>query len=137
MKNTSEAMYREHILSHYKEPQHFGSLQHATHHAHSFNPLCGDDLTMELLVKKQQVEDVRFSGKGCAISMAAASMLTEIVVGKTIDQLKKLTKDDIFKLLDIPLSPGRIKCALLCLETLHKAAYGEQSKGDKGEHHDV
>src|SRR3989344_5126683 len=83
---SAAAMYREHILHLYKHPHHFGTLKGATHTSRAYNPLCGDDLTLQLIVKNGKITDVSFSGTGCAISMAAASLLTDKLVGLTIQE---------------------------------------------------
>lgn len=116
--DTIEAMYQENILDHYKNPRNFGRIGNASVHHHEYNPLCGDEVEMFLTVKDKKIADVRFQGKGCAISQASASMLTEQVKGKGIDELKEMAKEDILKMLGIPISPVRLKCALLSLDTL-------------------
>ena len=118
-------LYREHILDHYKNPRNFGELEGATHHYHDTNPLCGDEITMFLLVGEDgKVQDVHFTGRGCAISQASASLLTEDVKGKALDELKGYDKDQVLANLGIPISPARVKCALLSLKTLKGAAWG-------------
>ena len=116
-------LYREQILDHYRHPRNFGKLKKANAKAEDELVSCGDRLTIELLVdvNSNKVEQVAFNGEGCAISMASASMLSEIVEDKSIHSLKRLTKDDILKLLGIHPTPSRLKCALLSLEVLHKA----------------
>ena len=114
-------LYRENILDHYKHPKNFKILSSATHRAQQTVVSCGDDLIMQLSIVHDIVEAVGFQGRGCAISMASASMLTELVKNKSIQELQKLTKDDILEMLGIPLTPTRLKCALLSLEVLHKA----------------
>ena len=117
--DSAEMMYQENILDHYKNPRNFGKIENASVHHHEKNPLCGDELDMFLVIdKNKKVADVKFNGHGCAISQASASMLTEHVKGKSIDELKKMTKEDILEMLGIPLSPVRLKCALLSLDTL-------------------
>lgn len=87
------------------------------------NPLCGDKIRVDLLInKKGKVSEAKFSGEGCAISQAATSMLTEKLIGKTPSQIKKMDNEEIYKMLNIPISPGRVKCALLGLVTAKKAA---------------
>ncbi|RJQ15600.1 iron-sulfur cluster assembly scaffold protein [Candidatus Woesearchaeota archaeon] len=114
-------MYREHIIDSYKHPHNFGNLPHPTHACREFNPFCGDDITMQLVVKEGIIEKVTFNGKGCALSVAAASMLTDKIKGMNVEDIKKMSKEDILELLKIPIGPVRLKCALLSLETLHKA----------------
>ncbi len=120
----SRQMYQENILEHYKKPQNFGHLAKPTHLYHSHNPLCGDDLTIEIAVVDGKVSDVRFSGVGCAISVASASMLTDEIKGKSVEAVMQMTKDDVLELLQIPIGPVRLKCALLSLETVQKAVGG-------------
>lgn len=116
-----EQMYQEQILDHYKNPRNFGKIENATVHHHEYNPLCGDEVGIFLVIKDKRVVDVRINGHGCAISQASASMLSEKVKGKSLEELKKLAKDDILEMLGIPLSPVRLKCALLSLDTFKNA----------------
>jgi nitrogen fixation protein NifU and related proteins len=116
-------MYKEHILDLYKHPLNFGHLEYATHKERKHNPLCGDDITIELMIKDDKVEDVKFSGKGCAISMASASLLTDAIKGKTVSEVKEFTSEELIELLEIPIGPVRVKCALLSLEVAHKAIH--------------
>lgn len=118
-------IYREHILDHYQNPRHHSLLQKPTHKADGANPLCGDELTLTVRISKGKIADIGFSGRGCSISQAATSMLCEFVVGKTVRAVEKFDKKTIYELLGIPLSPTRLKCALLSLATL-KSALGEQ-----------
>lgn len=117
-------MYRDYILDHYRNPRNAGDLPDATHSYHDTNPLCGDEITMALRIEDGRVADVRFDGKGCAISQASASMLTEDVKGKTLDEVRAIDKQAIFENLGIPISPARTKCALLGLKALKGAAWG-------------
>ena len=117
-------MYRDYILDHYKNPRNSGPLEGATHTYHDSNPLCGDELTMQLRISDEHVDDVRFIGKGCAISQASASILTEEVKGKTLDEVKAIDRDHVLANLGIPISPARVKCALLGLKALKGAAWG-------------
>lgn len=118
----SYEMYQEQILDHYKRPRNKGVLEGASHHAKDSNPLCGDEITLYLRVDgSDRIAEVRFSGQGCAISQASASMLTEALKGGTVDGAKALGRDDIMKRLGIPLSAVRMKCALLSLHVLRRA----------------
>ena len=114
-------MYQEQILDHYKNPRNFGRIMNATVHHHEYNPLCGDEIEMFLVIEDHRIADVKINGHGCAISQASASMLSEKVKGKSLEELKKLTKEDILEMLGIPLSPVRLKCALLSLDTFKNA----------------
>ena len=118
-------LYRDFILDHYKNPRNFGELPEATHHYHDTNPLCGDEITMYLLVgDDSRIADVHFVGRGCAISQASASILTEEIKGKSLDEVKGIDRDHVLTNLGIPISPARIKCALLSLKALKGAAWG-------------
>jgi len=117
----TDALYREHILDLYKNPQNFGELKGATHKHREFNPLCGDDIEIQVAVEKNRVKDIKFKGRGCALSIASSSLLTEKAKGMKVEELMKLTKDDIVEMMGISMGPVRIKCALLPLEALHKA----------------
>lgn len=112
--------YREYILDHYRNPRNYGKLEHPSTHAEDSNPLCGDQLGMDLLVEGDHVSEVRFQGRGCAISQAAASMLSEMIEGKTVAEVVALGKDDVLEALGVPISPARMKCAFLSLRVLHR-----------------
>jgi nitrogen fixation NifU-like protein len=117
-------LYRQNILDHYQNPRNFGTLEHPDISAEDSNPLCGDEIRIDLKVKDGVIEDVRFSGKGCSISRAAASMLTEEIRGKTLEEVKRIGRDDVLEMLGIELGPVRLKCALLALKTLKVGVYG-------------
>lgn len=111
--------YREYILEHYRNPRNYGKLETPDVHAEDSNPLCGDQLSMDLEVEGDIVKTVRFQGRGCAISQASASMLSEMIEGKTLQEVTALGKDDVLDALGISISPARTKCAFLCLRVLH------------------
>jgi nitrogen fixation protein NifU and related proteins len=115
----SDDIYREIILDHYRNPRNKGKLVDADVSIHDSNPLCGDEIDMHLKVDGDKIKDVKFEGRGCAISQASASMLTEMVMGKPLTSIKELTKDDILENIGLTsLGPARIKCALLSLKVL-------------------
>jgi len=123
--------YRENILDHYRHPHNKGELAQPTHTHQEDNPLCGDVIRIDLHVNENDVIDqVRFSGEGCAISLASASMLTEMLEGKALDEAKQLGKEDILAALGIELGPVRLKCALLSLKVLKGAVHGLSSLSD-------
>ena len=125
-------LYREVILDHYKNPRNRGTLDPHDFSYEDENPLCGDKLRLDVqLDEAGRVKAAAFSGRGCAISQASADMLTEEIVGKSLDEVKQLTKEDILDLLGIELGPVRLKCALLSLKVLKAGAYGLA-----GEHYD-
>ena len=121
---SSADIYREIILDYYRNPRNYGKIQDPDISQRDSNPLCGDELEMHLNIKDDKVADVKFTGKGCAISQASASMLTELILGKDFEYVKKLTKEDILDNLGLhDLGPARIKCALLSLKVLKSGLY--------------
>jgi nitrogen fixation NifU-like protein len=119
-----EDLYRDNIIDHYQNPRNFGTLEHPDISYEDSNPVCGDELRMDLKVQDGRVVDARFTGHGCSISQASASMLTEEIIGKTLDEVKQIDKQYLLDLLGIPLGPVRLKCALLSLKVLKAGAYG-------------
>lgn len=112
------SLYQDLILDHYRNPRNQGELKGATHSAEASNLSCGDKLHIDIIVKNDIIEDVKFSGSGCAISQAAASLLTEYIKKKPVEEALSLEPKDILELLGVTLSPNRLKCGLLSLETL-------------------
>ena len=128
-----DQFYREYILDHYKNPRNFGRLENPDISHEEDNPLCGDVIGMDFKVKDGVIEDVRFHGRGCAISQASASLLTERLKGISLDDAKKIGKEDVLGELGIQISPARIKCALLSLKVLKVGAYGLAGDEEEGE----
>jgi len=116
-------MYRENILDHYKRPRNFGALPSPDSQAHDSNPLCGDDITFYLTVENGKVKEVKFEGSACAICLAAASMLTEEVKGKKLEDARKYGKEQLLSTVGIDPGPTRLKCALLPLKVFKLALY--------------
>ena len=127
-KSNAESMYREEILELYKNPMNFGTLKNKTHTAKRSNPLCGDDIEVYLKIDDNKITQVKFNGSGCAISIAASSLLTEKIKDMSTGEINKLNQNDVTRLLGIPVSPGRIKCVLICLEAIKNAIKGEKNE---------
>jgi nitrogen fixation protein NifU and related proteins len=123
---SSADIYRELILDYYRSPRNYGKLEKFDIDARDTNPLCGDEIEMQIRVGDgRKIEEIKFSGKGCAISQASASMLTELAKGKPLEWVKEVSKEDIFKMLGNPdLGPSRVKCALLGMKVLKTGVYG-------------
>ena len=120
-----DQLYREVILDHYKNPRNHGVLDDADAHAEGMNPLCGDEaaIYVNFASDGETIEEIRFSGRGCAISQAATSMLTELVQGKTAAEAATLPNDALLAEIGAPLTPVRVKCAMLGLTTLRLALH--------------
>ena len=120
-----DQLYREVILDHYRNPRGHGLLDPHDAQAEGQNPLCGDEVTISVRFAPDgdTIDDVGFEGRGCAISQAATSMLTEMIVGKSVDEAAALEKDDLLEEMPIPLTPVRLKCAILGLTTLKVALH--------------
>lgn len=118
--------YKDFILEHYRSPHNFGHLDRYDAAAEDLNPLCGDRIRVEIAVGEDgTVADVRFSGKGCAISQASMSMLTDEIKGRKLDEIARLPKEAVLDNVGIGISPARMKCAMLGLKVLKSAAVGE------------
>jgi len=126
-----EGIYRENILDHYKNPHNKGEIENADIKFTENNPLCGDVITINLKLNDHKVEDMKFSGVGCAISQSATSMLTDEIIGKSLEEVKKIKREDIVNLLGIDVGPVRTKCAVLGLVGV-KEGIKEFEKNDNG-----
>lgn len=124
-------LYRDVIIDRYKNPQYRGELNPADVSFADENPLCGDHIQVDLRVDENDVvTEANFSGHGCAISQASADLLMELVIGKKLEEVKQLTKDDLLEVLGIELGPVRLKCALLSLKVLKAGVYGLKQASD-------
>ena len=123
--NEFDQLYREVILDHYKNPRGHGLLEDADAEAEGQNPLCGDEVSIYVAFGEDgdTIDEVKFSGRGCAISQAATSMLTELVQGRSAQEVAALPRDELLDEIGIPLTPVRLKCALLGLSTLKLALH--------------
>ena len=117
-------LYRELIIDRYKNPLYHGELDPHDISFQDDNPLCGDHIRIDIRVKDGKVSEAAFTGHGCAISQASADLLVESIQGKPLEEVKKLTKEDVLDLLGIELGPVRLKCALLSLKVLKAGVYG-------------
>ena len=125
-------LYREVIIEHYKNPSYRGKLDPNDITFADNNPLCGDHIQIDLRVGTDSiVTDARFDGHGCAISQASADLLIESIIGKPLEEVKKLNKDSVLELLGIELGPVRLKCALLSLKVLKAGVYGFGEASDE------
>ena len=120
----ADDLYREVILDHNRNPRNKGTLDPADYTYEDTNPLCGDEVRIDVRVADNRIAEIAFSGRGCAISQASTSILTEMVDGQTLDDVKAMTKDDVLEELGVPVSPARLKCALLGLKVLKAGLYG-------------
>ena len=120
-------IYRETILDHYRHPRNYGDLPNANAHARDSNVLCGDVVEMQLRINANRIEEARFRGEGCAISIATASMLTEFSKGKSISEIKGLGNKELIKLLGTDPGPARIECAILGLKVMKAAINKRQN----------
>ena len=125
MTDSFDQMYREVILDHYKNPRGHGVIEGADAEAEAQNPLCGDEVSIYVAFAEdgETIDEVKFSGRGCAISQAATSMLTEMVKGRAATEVATLPRDELLEEIGIPLTPVRLKCALLGLSTLKLALH--------------
>ena len=126
-----DSLYREVILDHYRNPRNKGTLDPADYSYEDTNPLCGDEVRIDVRVEDDRLTEIRFLGRGCAVSLASTSILTEMVQDMPLAEVKALTKDDLLEELGIPVSPARMKCALLGLKVLKAGIYGVDQARDE------
>ena len=124
---SADPIYTEMIIEYSRNPSNFGKIDEPHVHRHDSNPLCGDSIDLYININENKISDVKFDGKGCAICMACTSVLTEMIQGKTLDEVKNFQKDELLSELGlehlIKTSPVRIKCALLSLKALKHGIY--------------
>ena len=113
-------IYRENILEHYKNPKNFGSLKKPSHSGGFNNPLCGDSIIIDLILKNRKIQDIRFRGEGCAISISSSSMFFDQLKGKNTSFLIKINKEFMEKLINVKISEGRVKCLMLPVSAINK-----------------
>ena len=121
---TEEEIKAEIILDHYRNPRNYGKLENATSAITEHNPICGDTVHMQILFEGNAVRDAKFIGRGCSISQASASMITEMIKGKTVDEVMAMKKDDFLSVVGFNLGPAREKCALLSFNAVEKLVKG-------------
>lgn len=114
----------EFLLDHYRNPRNYGTLENADISHEEGNPSCGDVVRIDLIIQDDRVADVKFTGKGCAISQASASILSEVIMDKSLEEVKKISMDDMIDALGIRISPTRVKCAILPLKVVKMGVYG-------------
>ncbi|HLU35479.1 MAG TPA: SUF system NifU family Fe-S cluster assembly protein [Thermomicrobiales bacterium] len=123
---TDSTIYREVILEHSKHPNNYGTLDPNDYSFEDTNPLCGDEVRIDVRSDGDKISEIAFSGQGCAISQASASILMELVEGKSLDDIRAMGKDELLDELGITLSPARLKCALLSFSVLKTALFGRE-----------
>ena len=132
MAANEQDIYEEHVLGHYEDPYHRGPLEAATHAHEADNPLCGDVIHLDLRLSDDgRIEEAWFDGQGCVISQASASMLTEKIEGKTVDELKDFSADEMLELFGPKLTPNRQKCCLLSWRVLQSAMHSPTAPSDE------
>ncbi len=128
-----EEIYQEHVMDHYEDPYHKGSCEQATHQHEDDNPLCGDVISIELRINGENVvEEAWFDGDGCCISQSAASMLIEKIEGKSIEEIKEFSADDMLELFQAKLTPNRQKCCLLSWRVIQSAMFSPIDEDNEG-----
>ena len=114
-------IYMQNILDHFHNPENYGELKNANRHTLEHNPVCGDKIELFMVVDADKIVNLKFKGEGCAISQAAMSILSDEIIGLSVEDARKYSKDTLIELLGIDLSPTRLKCALLSLQAVHRA----------------
>lgn len=128
---SDEEMNTEILLDHYRNPHNYGQVEGPTAKVLEYNPVCGDTVQMTVKISDRKVVEAKFIGRGCSISQGTASMLTDHVTGKTVEEVKNIKEGDVLSMLGLKLGPSREKCALLSLNTLQKCIREYEDKGGK------
>jgi nitrogen fixation NifU-like protein len=123
-------LYREDLMDIYKNPSHKGTVDDPSVKVFEKNPMCGDEIDLSVKVKNGVIEDIKFEGSACSVSIISSDLLLDHVKGKTIEEAKKITKDDLLKMVDINLTTSRVKCATLILVAVQEAITKLESKDD-------
>ncbi len=129
----NDNLYREQLMEYYKDPQHRGTLSNPDVSVYEKNPFCGDEITLQLNITDGVIEEAKFSGSACAVSIAASEIVTEEITGMPIEDAANITKEDILDMLGVELTTSRVKCATLVLEALKKAIDYYNENGEKDE----
>jgi nitrogen fixation NifU-like protein len=124
-------LYREDLMDIYKNPTHKGAVDNPSVEVYEKNPMCGDEIDLTVKVKNGVIEDIKFKGAACSVSIISSDLLLDHVKGKTIEEVKNITKEDLMDLVDINLTTSRVKCATLVLVALHEAISKLEISGDK------
>lgn len=124
----AKPIYREEYMDIYKNPRHKGKIPHPSARFEAKNPICGDEISLNLKIEKGIIKKARFEGSACAVSVISSEKLLDFIEGKTVEEAKDLTQEDLLKILDITVSMGRINCATLVLTALKNALKGVESK---------
>lgn len=126
--NVDDTIYRQELMEYYKNPSNKGVVTDATIVKHGKNPMCGDELNISLKIEDNRIAQFMFEGDSCAVSTISASLLTDELTGKTLEEAARYSKEDLLELIGIPLTTSRVKCATLVLDTLQEAL-NEYKKG--------
>ena len=129
---SSYELYQQNILDYYKHPRNKGKVSNPDIKFRELNPLCGDEIEVTIKLEGNKIKQILFEGKGCAISQAAASMMSEYLEGKKIEDANKFTKDEMLEMLGIPFSPARLRCALLGIRVMKEGVYAYLDRKNKG-----
>lgn len=123
-----DQLYREQLMEYYKNPLNRGKIDDPSTEVTKKNPLCGDVISLQLKIEGNKIKDAKFDGAACAVSIASSSLVTDVLKGKSLDEAKKITKEEVLDMLGVELTTSRVKCASLVLEALRGALEGYEEK---------